>query len=199
MIRVSVSPPRRKGAVGGVARRRPDRPAPDSNLHPGSPEAAMTSHPRTSPLTPQAGRRLLHREPDEAPRHCRILIGSTARIPRASTDFRMRAFSRQLPPHVRGPHRQGQMLSAIRRRSRSGADRKAPSARSIGGQTLRRPERVTGREAGHEVIDHHAHMVSRTTDDYQQMALTGCVRDRAGVLPGGIGARRKAWTTTSAS
>ena len=23
-------------------------------------------------------------------------------------------------------------------------------------------------------IDHHAHMVSRTTDDYQQMALTGC-------------------------
>jgi predicted metal-dependent TIM-barrel fold hydrolase len=24
-------------------------------------------------------------------------------------------------------------------------------------------------------IDHHAHMVSRTTDDYQQMALTGCV------------------------
>ena len=32
-------------------------------------------------------------------------------------------------------------------------------------------------------IDHHAHMVSRTTDDYQQMALTGCVGDhRAGVL-----------------
>lgn len=24
-------------------------------------------------------------------------------------------------------------------------------------------------------IDHHAHMVSRSTDDYQQMALTGCV------------------------
>ena len=24
-------------------------------------------------------------------------------------------------------------------------------------------------------IDHHAHMVSRTTDDYAQMALTGCV------------------------
>ena len=24
-------------------------------------------------------------------------------------------------------------------------------------------------------IDHHAHMISRTTDDYQQMALTGCV------------------------
>ncbi len=24
-------------------------------------------------------------------------------------------------------------------------------------------------------IDHHAHMVSRTTDDYQRMALTGCV------------------------
>jgi len=24
-------------------------------------------------------------------------------------------------------------------------------------------------------IDHHAHMVSRTTDDYQHMALTGCV------------------------
>ncbi len=24
-------------------------------------------------------------------------------------------------------------------------------------------------------VDHHAHMVSRTTDDYQQMALTGCV------------------------
>ena len=24
-------------------------------------------------------------------------------------------------------------------------------------------------------IDHHAHMVSRTTDDYQQLALTGCV------------------------
>ena len=24
-------------------------------------------------------------------------------------------------------------------------------------------------------IDHHAHMVSRTTDDYQQMALSGCV------------------------
>jgi predicted metal-dependent TIM-barrel fold hydrolase len=24
-------------------------------------------------------------------------------------------------------------------------------------------------------IDHHAHMVSRTTDDYQQMALTGCI------------------------
>ncbi len=24
-------------------------------------------------------------------------------------------------------------------------------------------------------IDHHAHMVSRTTDDYRQMALTGCV------------------------
>jgi uncharacterized protein len=24
-------------------------------------------------------------------------------------------------------------------------------------------------------IDHHAHMVSRTTDDYHQMALTGCV------------------------
>jgi predicted metal-dependent TIM-barrel fold hydrolase len=24
-------------------------------------------------------------------------------------------------------------------------------------------------------IDHHAHMVSRTTDDYEQMALTGCV------------------------
>ena len=24
-------------------------------------------------------------------------------------------------------------------------------------------------------IDHHAHMVSRTTDDYQKMALTGCV------------------------
>ena len=23
-------------------------------------------------------------------------------------------------------------------------------------------------------IDHHAHMVSRTTDDYQQLALTGC-------------------------
>lgn len=26
-----------------------------------------------------------------------------------------------------------------------------------------------------EYIDHHAHMVNRTTDDYQQMALTGCV------------------------
>jgi len=26
-----------------------------------------------------------------------------------------------------------------------------------------------------EYIDHHAHMVSRTTDDYQQLALTGCV------------------------
>ena len=26
-----------------------------------------------------------------------------------------------------------------------------------------------------QYIDHHAHMVSRTTDDYQQMALTGCV------------------------
>ena len=26
-----------------------------------------------------------------------------------------------------------------------------------------------------EYIDLHAHMVSRTTDDYQQMALTGCV------------------------
>ena len=24
-------------------------------------------------------------------------------------------------------------------------------------------------------IDIHAHMVSRTTDDYEQMALTGCV------------------------
>ncbi len=24
-------------------------------------------------------------------------------------------------------------------------------------------------------IDHHAHMVSRTTDDYQAMALSGCV------------------------
>ena len=24
-------------------------------------------------------------------------------------------------------------------------------------------------------IDHHAHMVSRTTDDYQHLALTGCV------------------------
>ena len=24
-------------------------------------------------------------------------------------------------------------------------------------------------------IDHHAHMVSRTTDDYAQMALTGCL------------------------
>ena len=24
-------------------------------------------------------------------------------------------------------------------------------------------------------IDHHAHMVSRTTDDYQQMSLSGCV------------------------
>ena len=32
-------------------------------------------------------------------------------------------------------------------------------------------------------IDHHAHMVSRTTDDYQQMALTGLRRGhRAGVL-----------------
>ena len=26
-----------------------------------------------------------------------------------------------------------------------------------------------------DYIDLHAHMVSRTTDDYQQMALTGCV------------------------
>jgi len=26
-----------------------------------------------------------------------------------------------------------------------------------------------------EYIDHHAHMTSRTTDDYQQMALSGCV------------------------
>src|SRR5215218_4630154 len=25
-----------------------------------------------------------------------------------------------------------------------------------------------------EYIDHHAHMTSRTTDDYEQMALTGC-------------------------
>ena len=24
-------------------------------------------------------------------------------------------------------------------------------------------------------IDHHAHMVSRTTDDYEKMALSGCV------------------------
>jgi predicted metal-dependent TIM-barrel fold hydrolase len=24
-------------------------------------------------------------------------------------------------------------------------------------------------------IDHHAHMVSRTTDDYQHMSLSGCV------------------------
>jgi predicted metal-dependent TIM-barrel fold hydrolase len=26
-----------------------------------------------------------------------------------------------------------------------------------------------------DYIDHHAHMTSRTTDDYDQMALTGCL------------------------
>ena len=49
-------------------------------------------------------------------------------------------------------------LAALDRKSALGAyDRSAP-----GGALMK-------------YIDHHAHMVSRTTDDYQQMALTGCV------------------------
>src|SRR5205814_4792415 len=52
-------------------------------------------------------------------------------------------------------------------------DRTAGAARS-----QERPWRVRSRLKGGALvryIDHHAHMVSRTTDDYQQLALTGCV------------------------
>ena len=53
-------------------------------------------------------------------------------------------------------------------------DRAARRARS-----QERARRLRSREPEEaplvKYIDHHAHMVSRTTDDYQQMALTGCV------------------------
>ena len=33
-----------------------------------------------------------------------------------------------------------------------------------------------------DYIDIHAHMISRTTDDYERMALAGCVADRTRLL-----------------
>ena len=48
-------------------------------------------------------------------------------------------------------------------------------------------------------IDHHAHMVSRTTDDYAQMALTGLRRGhRAGVL-GRLGPQQRATASRTTS
>src|SRR6478609_3362096 len=67
----------------------------------------------------------------------------------AATDFRVRAFT--------------DALAAL-----SGPDRSAGPQGS--GRRLR-----PRREPLVRYIDHHAHMVSRTTDDYQQMALSGCV------------------------
>ena len=40
---------------------------------------------------------------------------------------------------------------------------------------VRSAEQIRQRGAAMKYIDHHAHMVSRTTDDYAQLALTGCV------------------------
>src|SRR4051794_41219712 len=40
---------------------------------------------------------------------------------------------------------------------------------------MHRPDARGHNEESMRYIDHHAHMVSRTTDDYQQLALTGCV------------------------
>ena len=58
---------------------------------------------------------------------------------------------------------------------RSGAARPRAVTRSALSAWGWGPTRMKKEDEPCRYIDHHAHMVSRTTDDYQQMALTGCV------------------------
>src|SRR5207253_6053028 len=63
-------------------------------------------------------------------------------------------------------------------RRRADAVQRSDHGTARGARSQRRRRRVRSgapEEAVVKYIDHHAHMVSRTTDDYQQMALTGCV------------------------
>ena len=87
----------------------------------------------------------------------------------AARDFRMKAFAEALGA-LGGHERSARSHSADPERSADDAARRARSEERGG--------RLRSLEHGGAVmkyIDHHAHMVSRTTDDYQQMALTGCV------------------------
>ncbi len=49
------------------------------------------------------------------------------------------------------------------------------AARGLGPQGGDRHVRPIGTSPAVRYIDHHAHMVSRTTDDYASMALSGCI------------------------
>ena len=132
-----------------------------------------------SPDGDPARRRVLHREPEPASRARGV---SRSHRSRRSTDRHQRfpdagasgGASRRCRALAPAGSSTSRCCSATRRPSRCRrSTARAPSARST----------ARSREPVMKYIDHHAHMVSRTTDDYAQMALTGCVaRHRAGVL-----------------
>ncbi len=92
----------------------------------------------------------------------------------AGRDFRMKAFAEALGGLVgRQPGQNASRVDFIQLLlsdpRRSAARRARPQERA------RRVRPVERGDAIMKYIDHHAHMVSRTTDDYQQMSLSGCV------------------------
>ena len=87
----------------------------------------------------------------------------------AARDFRMQAFAEALAGLSRSSDRVDYIQQLAERSERGAARRARPQERA---RRLRPLERGG---TAMKYIDHHAHMVSRTTDDYQQMSLTGCV------------------------
>ena len=87
----------------------------------------------------------------------------------AGRDFRMQAFAEALAGLGHKAGRVDHIQHAPERSERGPARRARPQERARRLRPLERGAPLM------KYIDHHAHMVSRTTDDYQQMALTGCV------------------------
>ncbi len=161
-----------KAQRGRASRRRPP-----GVLRRASPEAAMTSHPRTSPLT---ATELVDEYFIENRTKLLEIAAFLDRLDRADPGLcgppisGCRRSARRLPRWpARGPHRQGPDAP---QRSDDRAARARSTARARVGAFDRESARThRGEGPVMKYIDHHAHMVSRTTDDYQQMALTGCV------------------------
>ena len=130
----------------------------------------MTSSPRTSPLT---ATELVDEYFIENRTKLLDIAAFLDRLDRADPGLRRRPTSGCAPSPRRSPRSTGP------RPDRHGpADLQRPAHRAARGarpQGRRRRLRPRARSAPMKYIDHHAHMVSRTTDDYQQMALSGCV------------------------
>src|SRR5690606_25268139 len=118
----------------------------------------------------RADRRIFHREPHAAAR--------SRRLPRPARPQR-RPRRRDRLPHAGLPRGAGR--AHLERAWPGGAhpdDLQRPHDRTPrGARPEGRPRRLRPLEGAilMQYIDLHAHMVSRTTDDYEQMAMTGCV------------------------